>query len=489
MNKIYLCVIALLLVTSSCGDFLEEESQNLAYVHSTQDLNELLIGNGYLQKEKNGDPYRFVWLDVMDDDVTHRLSKPSVEGSSVMFNNMKEFYRWNSYPFNDDQPNLWAGPLGWEKFYGCIGIINVILGDVERFKDEKDYSRIKGEALFLRGFYYFYLVNIWGHPYNVASASTDLGVPIKLTDYIEDKGYRRNSVEECYQQIVKDVKEAIIYLEGVVQPSTRRANQNAARALLAKTYLYMGEYQLALEQCNAILNKPGDLMLIDLHTITPAAFATLQRKQTSSECIFTNSNGSPLFQTAHESVVASSGLLNCYDAANDLRFNTGKDSHFFKYLSGFYFGQVKSSTTNEVNSISLLFPEVYLNKAEALALLDRPTEAVETLQELRKKRMTDVGTIDLTGEKLVKFIRDERRRELCFTGQRWFDLKRYAVHPKYPQKTRIEHPYYEWTGSATLVKTYVLDEYPGDGGWLMPFPNSALISNEGALENNIRPER
>lgn len=36
------------------------------------------------------------------------------------------------------------------------------------------------------------------------------------------------------------------------------------------------------------------------------------------------------------------------------------------------------------------------------------------------------------GEDLVNLIRDERRRELCFEGHRWFDLRRYAVNPKYP---------------------------------------------------------
>lgn len=40
MNKIYLYVIALLLVVSSCGDFLEEDSQNLTYVESTQDFDD-----------------------------------------------------------------------------------------------------------------------------------------------------------------------------------------------------------------------------------------------------------------------------------------------------------------------------------------------------------------------------------------------------------------------------------------------------------------
>ena len=488
MNKIYLYVIALLLVVSSCGDFLEEASQNLTYVESTQDFDELLIGNGYLQKQRTGDPYRFAWLDVMDDDVTHFLSKAPSEFATVMFNSTREFYKWSSYPFNDDRPNFYDGSKGWARIYECIAIVNVILGEIDRFKGEKEYNRIKGEALFLRGFYYFYLVSIWGHPYNIATASTDLGVPIKLTDYIEDKGFHRNSVKECYEQIAKDAKEAIACLEGVVQPSTRRANQNAARALLAKTYLCMGENQLVVEQCDSILEAPGDLVLIDLNTIAISAYATLQRKQTSSECIFTNSYGPTVFQYSQESIAASSGLLACYDAINDLRFNTGKDSHFFKYYLGNYFGQVKAGN-NEVHTISLLLPEVYLNKAEALAMLDKPNEAIEVLQKLREKRMSDVGTINLTGEDLMKFTRDERRRELCFTGQRWFDLKRYAVHSKYPQKTKIEHPYYEWTGSATLVKTYVLDEYPGDGGWLMPFPADAIIANEGALVNNVRPER
>ncbi|WP_176555150.1 MULTISPECIES: RagB/SusD family nutrient uptake outer membrane protein [unclassified Butyricimonas] len=489
MNRIYLYVIALLLVTTSCGEFLEEESQNLSYVHSTQDLDELLIGNGYLQKNKTGDPYRFLWLDVMDDDVTHFLAKAPSDVVAAMFNHMRYFYRWDAYPFNDDSPNMWAGPSGWDKLYSCIGMVNVILAELDRFKDEKEHDRIMGEAYFLRAFYYFYLVNLWGHPYNTVSASTDLGVPIKLTEYIEDKGYSRNSVEECYQQIVSDAKEAVVYLEGVTQPSTRRANQNAARALLAKTYLYMNEYELALEQCNAILEKPGDLVLYNLNAMTPSAFQTAYRKQVSNECIFTNSYCSLLFQTTYESVAVSTDLINCYDDPNDLRFVSGGNSHFFRYYLGNYFGMVKAGT-GETYSISLVFSEVYLNKAEALAMLGRTDEAIETLQKLRENRMTDAGTINLTGEDLVKFIRAERRRDLCFMGQRWFDLKRYAVHPKYPQKTRIEHPYYTWTGSsAILEKTYVLEEYPGDGGWLMPFPSSALISNEGALKNNVRPDR
>lgn len=491
MYKHCVYVIALMTLLSSCGDFLEESSQNLTYVHSTRDLDELLIGNGYMQKQKSGTAefYRFMWLDVMDDDVSHVITKERQESKTVMMHVLREFYKWNSYPYDDDQPNYYATPTGWHKLYECIGMVNVILGDIERFKEEKDYRRIKGEALFLRGFYYFYLVNLWGAPYDPETAATDLGVPLKLTDYIEDKGFQRNTVEECYQQIVTDLKEAVDCLEGVVQSSTRRADQRAARALLARTYLYLGQYALAVEQCNAILETPGDLALTDMNTMSAKDYYTLQRNQTFGECIFTNSYGPVLFQsTSAESLVVSQGLLSCYDAANDLRFQTGKDSHFFRYYKGNYYAWSRAATT-EVYSLSLLFPEIYLNKAEALAMLGQEEEAIRVLQELREKRMRDAGTIALSGEELVKFIREERRRELCFRGLRWFDLRRYAVHPRYPQKTRIEHPYYDWNGSMVLNKIYVLEEYPGDGGWLMPFPKEALLSNEGALLDNVRPER
>ncbi len=75
-------------------------------------------------------------------------------------------------------------------------------------------------------------------------------------------------------------------------------------------------------------------------------------------------------------------------------------------------------------------PEILLNKAEALAALGRNEEAINTIQELRKKRFRPehLTAITETGAGLVQFIREERRRELCFEWHRWFDLRRYAVN-------------------------------------------------------------
>ncbi|MFR4036760.1 MAG: hypothetical protein ACLTZT_02530 [Butyricimonas faecalis] len=73
MNKIYTLLIILVLGCVSCGDFLEEDSQTLSYVTSVEDLDELLVGSGYLQNAR-GTYYTMSWLEVMDDDMQQKLT-------------------------------------------------------------------------------------------------------------------------------------------------------------------------------------------------------------------------------------------------------------------------------------------------------------------------------------------------------------------------------------------------------------------------------
>lgn len=485
MKKIIAYTLALLFGLSSCGDFLEESSQNLSYVNSLQDLDELLIGNGYYQYT-SGSNYYFFWLEVMDDDLIHHLYKTPGTSSSAGY--LLEFYKWSAYPFDDDYPTRMGGNILWKQLYSKIGIANTVIEEAKRFReeDETHYRKVIGEAQFLRSFYYFYLVNLWGHPYS-AETATAPGVPVKTTDYIEDRGFPRNTVQECYDQIVEDAGKAVQNLKGIEQPTVMRASENAARMLLAKAYLFMNKYQLALNQCDSILDNAAGLALLDMNHLSKKEFIGLKRLRTSGEVIFMNGFcPSQLLQNSAEGFVTSSDLLSLY-GEGDRRFVAGDSSHFYRHTKGTY-QTWKRVAGSPVASTGLTLPDLYLIKAEAEALLGKTTDANASIQALRTKRIKNPSDLNLSGEALVNFIRDERRRELCFEGQRWFDLRRYAVHPQYPKKTRIEHPFYEWTTSMVLQKTYVLEEYPGDGGWLLPFPVYAMESNP-ELEQNIRPER
>ena len=100
----------------------------------------------------------------------------------------------------------------------------------------------------MRGFCYYMLVNLYAAPYVKESAETDMGVPLKITQYVDDKYYSRDPIVKIYQQIVKDLKDAADNLRGITQPTIYRVNEKAARTLLSRVYLYMGEWQLAINE-------------------------------------------------------------------------------------------------------------------------------------------------------------------------------------------------------------------------------------------------
>ena len=146
-----------------------------------------------------------------------------------------------------------------------------------------------------------------------------------------------------------------------------------------------------------------------------------------------------------------------------------------------------ASPASEVSSEFLLrLPEVYLNKAEALIMLGRTEEAIDVLRTLREKRLaaetTDV--IPTSQEDLVQFVRLERRLELCGEGHRWFDLRRYAVHPTFPEEKEIIH---ESVKNGTKIGYYRLAPYSeNSNNWVWPIPEDAVIFNDGALVANER---
>ncbi len=91
---------------------------------------------------------------------------------------------------------------------------------------------------------------------------------------------------------------------------------------------------------------------------------------------------------------------------------------------------------------------------------------------------------------MIRLIRKERRREFCFEGQRWFDLRRYAVSSKFPETKSIKHVVYDYAyGDKSTPGVYrgyyQLPDYP-DGGWVLPIPTQEIEQTEGSIVNNDR---
>ena len=508
--KQYIILGMLIILLGSCDSFLKEYSQDLAYAETVTDLEEVLIGNGYLGRSTG-----FSWVHTMDDDLEEAVV-------SSNYTDYENFFIWASYPCTRN--NTVYKDETWVTMYKNISAINVVLSKLKDISDlPEEVERLQGECRFLRAFYYFFLVNTYAKPYVKESASTDLGVPLKTTEYIEDIYFKRNTIEETYSLIRTDLEAAARLLKGKKHQSVFQANYNTVQALLSRVYLYLGEYEAALQAADSVLQ--GDYTLLDyndfpqveaspanmygMYDIVPVSVLD----PSFTETIFTQgkgafagnkyaygiANGSDLSQVNRYK--ASEDLVQTYD--KELIGGTDLRPIFFMYIhrldptnKRYIQKQTGASLTTASSEFLLRLPEILLDKAEALAMLDRGEEAMAVLEKLRVKRVVaaEYEPLDMrSGEKLVELIRDERRRELCGEGQRWFDLRRYAVHPKYPFTKEIVHDHYFYDSSTrqvTYLGSYKLDKYEMEPAYVIPIPQHVIEFNKGNMvDNEVRPDR
>ena len=509
-----------LFALTSCGDFLQEVSQNKSYVNEVQDLNELLIGEGYwipgggIIADTTADGGSIYWsridqtglyfpyIHLMDDDVSEYLY--GYTGTSEdMYIRLKasHLHHWQRDPFLDAR-NAEIKDQQWLVVWEHIAAMNSLLfqlGELHSGEDEMDLARkVEGEARFLRAQYYFWLANLYGRPYCKASATTDLCIPLKTTEVVEDRYFSRATMAEVYGTMVADLERAVVCLRGIEQPTKHRVNQEAAFVLLSRLHLYMEEYDKAVACVDSVLSN-SDYGLEDLNQYKAGTSAITLA---SRDVLFSHGPVN-IMAIIHPSLVtrgnwttgytSSDELLETY-VATDLR----KKAYFMKRESpAAGFRCVKSRLADDQISdiFTIRLAEAYLNKAEALALLGRDGEARETVDILRSKRFApaDFVATSESGKDLIQFVRDERRRELCFEGHRWFDLRRYAVNGVAPFTKSIEHvslAYDEGTASVYTVGKYVLKPYPEDvAAYMLPIPRYAIEFNQGELTNEIRNER
>lgn len=513
----YIGLLALSLLGVGCSDFLEEYSRDQVYASNTADLEEVLIGNGYMKSENGTAPIYlqgyYDYLFVLDDDAEENVLLESTSsmsgGSSIAF--YRTIYTWQKKPYYrsfSTDPNVKDETI--DKLYAHIAYVNTIIDYLDEFPNDpiEQKRQILGESQFLRGAYYLMLSNLYGWAYDVKNGGKDLSVPLKTTSWVVEDKLPRATVGEVYKVIEQDLKGACENLRGVEQKVIYRTNQLASRLLLSRLYLYMERYDEVIEQCDSALNMGVELW--DLNTFK-------QGKPAERDYLHSVNNPEIIFTMGHsssaENISWKSGYtgLEAYSVSENLILEYQSDNQVEDLRLGCYFypHQTASSRYGLVKNcrfdVSWVYPnifetfllrsvEIYLNKAEAQAMKGDLAGAISTLQPLLKTRYA-TGKLpqlaSLNEEDLVTFIRSERRRELCFEGHRWQDLRRYAVNSKHQFKTAIYHTIYDvgTPSGGRPVGTYKLNPYGEDEGWIMPFLDEDIAASDGALENPDRPER
>lgn len=488
---VWICLLSANLV--SCKKYLLSYSQNMSFIETATDLNEVLIGDAYTGI--GASDIQTNLLHIADDDV--EIGIPTISYQVFIEHGIQY---WQAEPRMNAVGDVARTDAYYNTVYAKIARINTIIFEADRLLTKGEpvavINRIRGEAHFLRALYYYTLVNLYGKPYRPSTAHTDPGVPLKTEPAITSQFVARSSVKDVYDQIIRDLESADGYLPQNLPFSGLRASNAAVAGLLSRVHLYMENYEKSILYADRVIAL-NQFKLTDLNE-TPVNSIFLNRS--SGEVIFTmGGNGMGSRMEINQEVpsnyhlLVSDNLYNSYDA-KDLRLQA-----FFKINSRGSIRSVKKGPT--VNSqpddvsdkYSLRLSEMYLNKAEALAALERSGEAGASIQPLLKCRFkpADIPQWQDSGAELIGKVREERRRELCFEGQRWFDLRRYGVNSKYPFGKSTRHRSVKFTGTTYVEDGYYeLGPYAQDAAaYTMPIADDEIEFNQGRIINEIRPER
>ncbi|RZM10936.1 MAG: RagB/SusD family nutrient uptake outer membrane protein, partial [Pedobacter sp.] len=328
--------------------------------------------------------------------------------------------------------NIYEGETNisdWNGPFQQILYANIVLQGLEKLPldaaNELEFNRIKGWAHFIRGHALYNLAQCFAPPFNKSTAEVDLGLPIRLEADVTQK-VPRSSVAKTYSQILADLQAAEQLLPNR-QPGLdrNRPYKIAAKAMLARVYLNMGNYGQALLQAEQSLGIYS--RLIDFATLS--ATATSPIIQNNEETIFyclPSNVGSGIIGTNRRvpNTIVDSVLYSTYHD-NDLR----KTILFTKSL---VHGKpvFKGSYTGNISTFSgLATDELYLIRAECEIRIGSVDKGLKVLDELLMKRWkSGYSPLVVTDrETALKLVLLERRKELPFRGLRWSDLRRLNV--------------------------------------------------------------
>lgn len=492
--------------TVSCDSYLKEYSQDMAKVENWKDLDEVLLGDGHLESSRIYIQYYAYQMDIKKNlDILHLMSDELQENADADYTTLMGwttgcygFHTWQMDTGTDEDGKFQGGDdYYWDLLYQKLNCVNQVICLIDEqgapsSTDVEGRNRVKGEAHFLRAAYYFLLVNLYGKPYTAETAKDNLGVPVKLSEFVEDKEYVRNSVQEVYDQVLADLSVAEQSLQKTTAPSIYHPDLAATYLLKSRVYLYMQNWEKAAEYAQKCMEKNSKLL--DYASLNPGDNVL---SKTSPETIFSMGGYAIAFSALeansynYPAYLISDDMMDLY-SNDDIRRNlyVGKSERnniypVFTKMDG---------TSNAFGSYSdvsdcflLRSSEAYLNLAEAAACKGDVPTAKSTLKTFLAKRMTKMPELSDNANELIQFIRDERAREFLLEGHRWFDLRRYTVSNVLPWSKEIVHTH-SYYANYEVTRTEYFRLEKNDEAYTLPIPRT-IYNFQNSLGQNKRPDR
>lgn len=364
----------------------------------------------------------------------------------------------------------------YENCYTYILRSNIVISLVDASLGDKDVKELaKAEAKIMRAWDHFILINTFAKAYNPETAATDGGVAI-IDKYDLEATPTKSTVAQVYDFIIKDIEEALPYLQeepvNVYHPS-----KAFGYALAARVYLFHRDWKKAKEAAEESLKLNNTLIdYIDLGAKGGPTKVTTYAKGGNPEVLNYAYMGGPTEVLAFCYGMLSPEMVQLF-GQNDERLN-----QFFKTSdnSVYYFDEGSGAALWNTSityskfqpmSVGMRTAEVYLILAEAKARLKDIPGAVQTLNQLREKRIKGAEAVlpePATERAMVQAVIDERRKELISGFSRFWDLKRYNTEADYAKTITRTFPL---VSTDVEKKTYTLK--PDSRLYIIPFPLAA----------------
>lgn len=478
MKKV-LFLLLVIFTTAGCKKFLDVQPRDLKLATSVKDYEDMLNGEGFKKLLSATSLEDLSFLEMMSDDVTQQMGSLAVDYRS----RYSSYYVWrNNYEVEhlSGGVSLLNGRI-WQYLYKIANISNIVIDDIDNVPGaaaERDF--IKAEAYFTRALSYFFIVNIWGEPYDPATAASAKGVPVKLTPFPELATFPRKTLQATYEQILNDLGEAESLLASSgINKGIFYVSKEALYLMLSRVYLYMQDWDKAAMYAGKVIAAKPLLYNLTNETFTTTN-ATGILNPRNPEIIYTYYNRPADHVAIYGAAIgrhfsASSDLLTLYSSVDRRR-----NAYFLNNVGVPATVAPKTMTRIEsVKSYNYYFrtSEAYLNRAEANAHLGNLSEAADDYNQLRRNRIVGVSDESFTDkESALSLIYKERRLELAFQLHRWFDLRRTT-------RPRITHLWRQNTSAGTPTLTFVLEE--NDPGYTIDVPETEISLNPAISPLNL----
>lgn len=470
MKKILLSLSAIAVLMSGCT---KKDITLYPYnqVETTQAFNTeadvtLAVNGMYYGLRASGSYYAGTWniiADVLADNVivnpTGRLSLKN------------PYYEWRYT--GESTYGLFAGG------YTIVRRANAIIENIGKLPVNAFANNARGEALAIRGMTYFDMSRVFSKA-AVNATDADLTLPYVITtDPTIKPG--KESLKGFYDKIIAD----LVTAEGLINATNGvgRLNKAAVAGLLSRVYFYKGDYPNTIAAANRALGTTPNLPNI-------ATFPSIWTDATEAGVLFKvimtttdNSNAQGVNYNQVVSGLVKSEYAVAYDfmqlfEANDVRkatyistspWDNKPMNHVIKYK-----GRV-GGAAGVVDGKALRTAEVLLNRMEA-EYYTNPAAALADLVLLKTNRYTGYVPEVLAGAPLLAEIQKQRRLELAFEGDRFFDIKRRNAPIN---RDAVHGQWADGTGTPPVFPTMAV----GDKRFLLPFPQSELNFNTNLKQN------